>query len=204
MNWKTASFVLAALFATTVCALVYLGTNLVGDGLQGPAATVGNPPLAPAASSNPAPTPTEVAVDPPPTATTSPDSVTPTSVEAWNEQIGVVLTDPEMPMRQRSQQLLAMVARDDATIDQRLDALHHGLNLLADEDYWDDALALGLRSDLPKEISETMFNDLHGRDTKLLLATCDEIVKVEGHPFLEEAKGVMEFLGEPEESIANN
>ena len=114
----------------------------------------------------------------------------------WDSHVRTALTRSDLNLRQKSQQLLDLAAADNpsATVDQRLEALDHGLNLLDDEDYDEDALRLALRSDLPAELGESILTDLHGRDPELLVGTCQKIAAVQNHPLREEAQEIVNFL----------
>lgn len=203
MNWKLASAVLVLLLTATVGALVYLAANPGGDLETQPPPAAADPSTTPAIATQPATSPNPLATTPEtPAAAENPVSEappTPADQRDWNERIGEALTGENYAsMRQRSQALLKMAGDPNGTTEQRIDALEHGLNLLEDENYWDDVLPLGLRKDLPAEINETIFAELHGRDTKLLTAFCQEIGKIEGHPLAEDAKGVLDFISPPE------
>lgn len=113
----------------------------------------------------------------------------------WDDRIRSALTSSSLNLRQKSQQLLGLAAADgSASLDQRLEALDHGLNLVADEDYEEDALRLALRSDLPPELGESILTDLHGRDPELLVGTCQKIAALEDHPLREEALEIVSFM----------
>ena len=114
----------------------------------------------------------------------------------WDARIRSALTSSDLNMRQKSQQLLdlASVSSGGASVEQRLEALDHGLNLLDDEDYDEDALRLALRSDLPAELGESILTDLHGRDPELLVGTCQKIAALQNHPLREEAEEIVSFL----------
>jgi hypothetical protein len=114
----------------------------------------------------------------------------------WDARIRSALTSSDLNLRQKSQQLLdlASVGSGGASVEQRLEALDHGLNLLDDEDYDEDALRLALRSDLPAELGESILIDLHGRDPELLVGTCQKIAALQNHPLREEAEEIVSFL----------
>ena len=114
----------------------------------------------------------------------------------WDSHIRTALTRTDLNLRQKSQQLLDLAAGDNpnATVDQRLEALDHGLNLLDDDDYDEDALRFALRSDLPAELGESILTDLHGRDPDLLVGTCQKIAALQNHPLREEAQEIINFL----------
>jgi hypothetical protein len=122
---------------------------------------------------------------------------TPAGDPRWDANVRTTLTRSDLSLRQKSQQLLDLAAADNpsATVDQRLEALDHGLNLLDDEDYDEDALRLALRSDLPAELGESILTDLHGRAPELLVGTCRKIAALEDHPLREEAQEIVNFLG---------
>lgn len=129
----------------------------------------------------------------------NPTSGSSNNVDPWADRIGNALTSGEIPMRDRSKLLLEIAGDRNAPTSQRLDALSHGLNLLDDENYWTDALPLGLKTDLPVELGETIFTELHDRDIKLYTAVCEEIMKVEDHPLRQDAQDAVDFLGTSEE-----
>ncbi|MEM7010251.1 MAG: hypothetical protein AAF585_02105 [Verrucomicrobiota bacterium] len=200
MNWKFATVSLILLLTVTVAALVYLVLN-PRDSLLSSAPPAPVQPTAPAVNPESAPTPAPSPIAAPnPTPAPEPAPTpqpTPAVSDDWNDRLGEALTSEGLEMRDRAKMLLTMVNDSNADLEQRLEALNHGLNLVADENYWDDALPLGLRSDLPKELGDTMFADLHNRDIKLLTGFCEEVVKLENHPLREEAQGVIDFIGTP-------
>lgn len=193
MNWKFATISLVTLLFVTVAALLYFALNprdTLLSAVPPPAAAVVEPDLQVPVPVPDDQQPAEVSVPEPVSAPESTQEVG----SSWDDRLGVALTEEGIDLRDRSKVLLGMVNEPNATVEQRLEALNHGLNLVEDENYWEDALPLGLQNDLPEEVSEMIFADLHNRDLKLLKGFCDEVVKLENHPLQEQAQGVKEFI----------
>ena len=117
----------------------------------------------------------------------------------WEARIEELLANQDISTRDASRELLAMAADAKGTEQLRIDALQHGLNLLEDDNYLQDALALAATPDLPEEINDILFADLHNRDPEISVPVADKIAKTAGHPLAEEAKDFVDFFNEDEE-----
>ncbi|MCP5540491.1 MAG: hypothetical protein H7A53_07690 [Akkermansiaceae bacterium] len=112
----------------------------------------------------------------------------------WDERISELLTNQDITNRDAARELIAMAADKRGTDDQRIDAVEHALNLVDDETYTEDALALAVDPSLPEEMQEILFADLHNRDPEISVPVADRISKVKGHPLAEEAKDFVDFF----------
>ncbi|MCB1076345.1 MAG: hypothetical protein KDM64_00840 [Verrucomicrobiae bacterium] len=131
---------------------------------------------------------------PPPAKTVEPSK--------WKERIEELLSNQEISTRDASRELLAMAADSKGPEQLRIDAVQHGLNLLEDENYLNDALFLATRTDLPEEMQDILFADLHNRDQEISVPVADKIAKTPGHPLAEDAKDFVDFFKEDDDPSA--
>lgn len=114
--------------------------------------------------------------------------------EEWDNQIADLLTDTTIEHREAGQKLAAIAARNNAPEEVRIDAIQHALNLIGDEEYMEDMMTLAVRDDLPEEMQEIIFSDLHNRPQEVSVPVAKEISRLEKHPLALEAKDFVEFF----------
>ena len=112
----------------------------------------------------------------------------------WEARIEELLANQDITTRDASRELLAMAGEAKGPEPLRIDALQHGLNLLDDENYLQDALALATNPALPEEINDILFADLHNRDQSISVPVAERIAKTPGHPLAEEAQDFADFF----------
>lgn len=123
------------------------------------------------------------------------------SREVWDNQIADLLTDDSIENRAAGQKLAEIAAKNDAPEEVRIDAIQHALNLIGDEEYMDDLMALAVRTDLPEEMNEIIFSDLHNRPQEISVAVAKEIGRLAKHPLAEEARDFVEFFEADDASL---
>ncbi|MCB1062133.1 MAG: hypothetical protein KDN20_04330 [Verrucomicrobiae bacterium] len=128
--------------------------------------------------------------------TTAPENANETTAsrEVWDNQIADLLTNNAIENREAGQQLAAIAAKSEAPEEVRVDAIQHALNLIGDEEYMDDMMALAVRTDLPEEMNEIIFSDLHNRPQEISVPVAKEIGRLAKHPLAEEARDFVEFF----------
>ncbi len=114
--------------------------------------------------------------------------------EEWDNQIADLLTDTTIEHREAGQKLAAIAAQNNAPEEVRIDAIQHALNLIGDEEYMEDMMNLAVRSDIPEEMQEIIFSDLHNRPQEVSVPVAKEIARVKDHPLALEAKDFVEFF----------
>ncbi|MBL9154409.1 MAG: hypothetical protein JNK37_18105 [Verrucomicrobiales bacterium] len=114
----------------------------------------------------------------------------------WEARIEELLANQDITTRDASRELLAMAGEAKGPEPLRIDAVQHGLNLLDDENYLQDALALATNPALPEEINDILFADLHNRDQSISVPVAERIAKTPGHPLAEEAQDFADFFKE--------
>jgi hypothetical protein len=123
----------------------------------------------------------------------------PPSVQ-WEERIQNILADQSVSVEQASRRLLAMAGDSAGPETQRVDALLHGLNLISDSDYLQEALPLFTRIDLPRGMNEIVLSDLYNRQPEISLPAAKAIGAVTGHPLAESARELVDFFVQASES----
>lgn len=114
--------------------------------------------------------------------------------EEWDNQIADLLTDTTIEHREAGQKLAAIAAQNNAPEEVRIDAIQHALNLIGDEEYMEDMMTLAVRDDLPEEMQEIIFSDLHNRPQEVSVPVAKEIARLEKHPLALEAKDFVDFF----------
>lgn len=114
--------------------------------------------------------------------------------EVWDTRISDLLTDESIEHREAGQKLAAIAAQSDAPEEVRVDAIQHALNLIGDEEYIEDLMTLAVRTDLPEEMQEIIFSDLHNRPQEISVPVAKEIGRLANHPLAEEARDFVEFF----------
>lgn len=114
----------------------------------------------------------------------------------WEARIEELIANPDITTSDAIRELLAMAGDPRGAEALRIDAVEHGLNLLEDEDYFRDAIALAINPSLPEAINDILFADLHNRDQSISVAVAGRIAKTPGHPLAEEAKDFVDFFEE--------
>jgi hypothetical protein len=112
----------------------------------------------------------------------------------WEARIEELIANPDITTSDSIRELLAMAGDPRGPEALRIDAVEHGLNLLDDEDYFRDAIALATNSSLPEAINDILFADLHNRDQSISVAVAGRIAKTPGHPLAEEARDFVDFF----------
>lgn len=112
----------------------------------------------------------------------------------WEARIDELLSNRNITPRAASRELFAMAGDSKGPGQLRIDAAEHGFNLLDDENYLEDALALATNPRLPEEIYEILFADLHNRDESVSVPVAERIAKTPGHPLAEDARDFADFF----------
>lgn len=112
----------------------------------------------------------------------------------WEARIDELLSNRNITPRAASRELFAMAGDAKGPGPLRIDAAEHGFNLLEDENYLEDALALATNPRLPEEIYEILFADLHNRDESVSVPVAERIAKTPGHPLAEDARDFADFF----------
>jgi len=162
---------------------------------HGAAATETGPPVTMLADG--AATPTTMPAPPEP-GTPPPGAGIPTGPDLtpkeWEERIGNLLVDESMDHRQAASKLLEIASWANVSEGVRTDALLHGLNLLDDEGYLEEVLPLAPRADLPREMQEILFADLHNRPQEVSVPAAKAIASEAEHPLAEAAKDFVDLF----------
>jgi hypothetical protein len=112
----------------------------------------------------------------------------------WEARIEELLANPDINTSEAIRELFAMAGDGRGPEALRIDAVEHGLNLLEDEDYFRDAIALATNPGLPEEINDILFADLHNRAPSISAAVAERIAKTPGHPLAQDAKDFVDFF----------
>ncbi|MCB1230648.1 MAG: hypothetical protein KDN19_10300 [Verrucomicrobiae bacterium] len=114
--------------------------------------------------------------------------------EIWDNQIADLLTDTTIENREAGQKLAAIAANNSAPEEVRIDAIQHALNLIGDEEYLEDMMALAARTDIPEEMQEIIFSDIHNRPEEISVPVAKEIARQKDHPLAQEAQDFVDFF----------
>lgn len=114
--------------------------------------------------------------------------------EVWDNQIADLLTDTNIENREAGQKLAAIAANNKAPEEVRIDAIQHALNLIGDEEYMEDMMALAARTDIPEEMQEIIFSDIHNRPEEISVPVAKEIARQKDHPLAQEAQDFVDFF----------
>lgn len=125
---------------------------------------------------------------------TEPAPLTEQEREVWDTRISDLLIDESIEHREAGQKLAAIAAQPDAPEEVRVDAIQHALNLIGDEEYIEDLMTLAVRTDLPEEMQEIIFSDLHNRPQEISVPVAKEIGRLANHPLAQEARDFVEFF----------
>ncbi len=100
----------------------------------------------------------------------------------WEERLFKLLNNDRLSDRELGQQLAAFAADSKASRPVRLDALRNALIYIDDAFYEQDIKPLALKTDLPQELYDTIFDDLTARDPALSLPVAKTVSSLRQHP----------------------
>ena len=122
----------------------------------------------------------------------------------WERTIAGVIMDDKLTNDQAAAALMEVARNPNAPDQQRLDALEHAINLLSDDIYSEEILALVKSGRATNEQLETVIFSLHDRSGKAQLVTALSIAQINTTPIAEEAFDLLSFMVETEDDLGKD